>query len=111
MERRLYRSTTDRMFSGVCGGFAEYVGVDSTLIRLGVAALGLMSCGTVLLFYIVAVIIIPEPPRGYNSRQYSSEEQTTRRPVNREEADDLYETSAKPSTKPSAESNEDEPLE
>lgn len=101
MERRLYRSTTDRMFSGVCGGFAEYVGVDSTLIRLGVAALGLMSCGTVLLFYIVAVIIIPEPPRGYSSR----------RNVNREEADDLYETSAKPSAKPSEESNEDKPLE
>lgn len=107
MERRLYRSTTDRMFSGVCGGFAEYVGVDSTLIRLGVAALGLMSCGTVLLFYIVAVIIIPEPPRGYSSREYSSKEQNSKRPVNREEADDLYETSAKPSE----ESNEDKPLE
>ncbi|HAN86552.1 MAG TPA: PspC domain-containing protein, partial [Firmicutes bacterium] len=34
MQRRLYRSVRDRMLGGVCGGLANYVNVDPTLIRL-----------------------------------------------------------------------------
>lgn len=34
MERKLYKSNDDRMLDGVCGGIAEYFGVDSTLVRL-----------------------------------------------------------------------------
>ena len=32
--KRLYRSETDRMLAGVCGGLADYLSVDATLIRL-----------------------------------------------------------------------------
>ena len=49
------------MISGVCGGLSEYFGVDVTLIRLGMV---FMTCVTAifpgLLFYLAAVIIIPE---------------------------------------------------
>ena len=58
--KRLYRSKTDRMICGVCGGLAEYFNVDATLIRLGVALVGCVSCGTALVAYCVAAVIIPE---------------------------------------------------
>ena len=59
--KRLYKSTKDRMISGVCGGIAEYFNVDPTLIRLAAAAMALFSVGTAIIAYIVAAIIIPEP--------------------------------------------------
>lgn len=61
MEKRLYRSRTQRMLAGVCGGVAEYFNVDPTLIRL----LWVIFCfvgGSGILAYIIAAIIIPENP-------------------------------------------------
>lgn len=61
MEHKIYRSRTDKMFCGVCGGLAKFLECDSTIIRLGVALLGLCyGCG--LLAYILAAIIIPKEP-------------------------------------------------
>ena len=34
MERRLYRSRTEKMIAGVCGGIAEYFNIDPTIVRL-----------------------------------------------------------------------------
>ena len=34
MKKKLYKSSSDKMLAGVLGGFAEYIGVDSTLVRL-----------------------------------------------------------------------------
>jgi phage shock protein C len=56
--KKLYRSRTDRMIAGVCGGFGEYFNVDPTIIRLVWALLGLS--GTGILAYIIAWIIMPE---------------------------------------------------
>lgn len=61
MEKKLKKSATDRKISGVCGGIAEYMNFDPTLVRLGWAALTLFSCGTAVLAYVLAAIIIPEP--------------------------------------------------
>ncbi len=60
MEKKLRRSVTDRKLSGVCGGIGEYLGIDSTLVRLGWAALTLLACGTGIIAYIIAALIIPE---------------------------------------------------
>ncbi|MBQ7975643.1 MAG: PspC domain-containing protein [Clostridia bacterium] len=60
MEKKLFRSTTDKKISGVCGGVAEYLGLDSTLIRLLWAAITLFACGTGVIAYIIAALIIPE---------------------------------------------------
>ncbi len=57
--KRLYRSPTEKMISGVCGGIAEYFDVDPTLIRLAAAALTLSACGTFVIAYFLAAIIIP----------------------------------------------------
>ena len=65
--QRLYRSERERMVGGVCGGLAEYLKVDVTLVRLAVVVLsiypGAIICG--LLVYLLALIVIPlaPPPR------------------------------------------------
>jgi phage shock protein C len=59
--QRLYKSRTDRMIDGVCGGFAEFLGVDTTLVRLGFVFLGFLG-GLGIVLYLVAMIIMPASP-------------------------------------------------
>jgi len=62
--KALVRSATDRKIGGVCGGLAEYFGVDSTLVRLASVILaiypGAIICG--VLAYIIAWFVIPAAP-------------------------------------------------
>ena len=58
--RKLMRSSTNRTICGVCGGIGEYLKVDPTLVRLGWILCSLASCGTGLIVYIAAALIIPE---------------------------------------------------
>ncbi len=59
--KRLYKARGQRMVCGVCGGLAEYFGIDPTLVRLAFLLLA-AGWGSGLLAYIVAAIIIPDPP-------------------------------------------------
>jgi len=59
--KKLYRSRDDRMLSGVCGGFAAYLNVDSTIVRILWVVLSLLW-GVGVLLYIAGMIIIPENP-------------------------------------------------
>ncbi len=61
-QKRLYRSTQDRMFAGVCGGIGEYLDVDPTLVRLVFVALSLLSSGSGLVIYIILMLVVPEQP-------------------------------------------------
>ena len=58
MKKKLYRSTKDKKIAGVCGGIAEYLNVDSTIVRLICIAL-IFGWGTGLLAYIVAALVMP----------------------------------------------------
>ena len=61
MSKKLYKSNTNKMLEGVCGGIAEYFGIDPTIVRLAwmiFCALG----GSGILAYIIAAIIIPSAP-------------------------------------------------
>jgi phage shock protein C len=49
------------MFAGVCGGIAEYLEVDPTLVRLVFVALTLMG-GPGIIMYIVLMLVVPEQP-------------------------------------------------
>lgn len=61
MEKKLYKSNQSKMIDGVCGGIAEYFGIDPTVVRLIWALFSLMGgCG--ILAYIIAAIIIPRNP-------------------------------------------------
>ena len=61
MEKKLYLSSKDKKLAGVCGGFAEYVGIDSTLVRIGYIALVLCG-GTGILLSIICALVIPNEP-------------------------------------------------
>ncbi|KXS49735.1 MAG: phage shock protein C, PspC [Halanaerobium sp. 4-GBenrich] len=61
MSKKLYRSRNDRMIAGVCGGLADYFGVDSSLIRLAVLFIFLFQ-GVGLIAYIIAWLIMSEEP-------------------------------------------------
>ena len=62
MEKKLYRSNTDKKVCGVCGGLAEYLELDVTIIRL-VAVLAVVFAGCGLLAYLIAAIVMPVKPQ------------------------------------------------
>ena len=57
-KRKLYRSESDRMVGGVCGGLGDYLDIDSTLVRIIFVALALMG-GPGFLVYLILLIIVP----------------------------------------------------
>ena len=59
MKKELRRSATDVKICGVCGGIAEYLGVDSNVVRLIWAAASLFA-GTGILLYILAAVLMPK---------------------------------------------------
>ena len=59
MQKKLYKSAVNKKISGVCGGIAEYLSVDATIIRL----LWIIFCllgGSGVLAYIICIVVIPE---------------------------------------------------
>ena len=58
-QKRLYKSSTNRVLCGICGGIGEYFNIDPTIIRL-IFVLFVFGVGSGLLAYIVAAIIMPE---------------------------------------------------
>lgn len=59
MKKQLTRSTDQKWIAGVCGGIAEYTGVDANLIRLVAVVLTVVGVGTVLVVYLVAWFLMP----------------------------------------------------
>lgn len=59
MNKQLRRSRTDRKISGVCGGLAQFLGIDSTAVRVAMALLTLLG-GMSLIVYLVMWLLIPE---------------------------------------------------
>jgi phage shock protein C len=58
--KKLYRSNTDKMLCGVCGGIAEYLNIDPTVVRLLWVIFGLTVVG--IFAYVAAAIIVPVRP-------------------------------------------------
>lgn len=60
MKSRLERSNANRVISGVCGGIAEYLAVDATLVRVAFVVMAIFG-GVGVLAYIVLLILMPQP--------------------------------------------------
>jgi len=58
--KKLFRSKKNRMIAGVCGGIAEYLEIDPTVVRLIWVLLVFLSFGAAIIAYIIAWIIVPE---------------------------------------------------
>ncbi len=61
MEKKLYKSNVDKNLCGVCGGLAEYFGIDTTIVRL-ILVLAVLFAGCGILAYIIAAIVMPDQP-------------------------------------------------
>lgn len=59
MKKRLYKIEDDKKIDGVCGGIAEYFGIDPTLVRLAWLIITLFSAGAGIVGYIAAAVIMP----------------------------------------------------
>lgn len=61
--KRLYRSSDDRVFAGICGGLGEYFDVDPTVVRVVYVLLSLLTAFMGILLYIILLFVIPNRPR------------------------------------------------
>ena len=60
---RIHKSTKDRKIAGVCGGIAEWLGVDPVIVRLAWVLLA-VGWGGGVLAYIVCALVLPEESYG-----------------------------------------------
>ena len=61
MQKKLYRSTNEKMLAGVCGGVAKYLNMDPTVVRVLWAIISLFAFVGVVA-YIICAFLIPEEP-------------------------------------------------
>lgn len=65
---KLYRSQNDKWIAGVCGGLAEFFGLDVSLVRLLAVLLALLG-GHGILVYLILWIVVPKAPSAYPAAQ------------------------------------------
>lgn len=65
-KRQLYRSRDERIIAGICGGLAEFFGLEVSRIRLALLLLTLFA-GLSLWVYIILWLIIPNAPQRLNA--------------------------------------------
>ncbi|MFL6265990.1 MAG: PspC domain-containing protein [Actinomycetes bacterium] len=58
--KKLRRSQSDRMLAGVCGGWAQLLGVDAAILRIIFVAATIFGVGAPVLLYVVCWILMPE---------------------------------------------------
>lgn len=78
--KRLYRSRSEEMIAGVCGGLADYLNVDPTVVRL-VFLLILFAGGGGLFIYLILWVIMPLEPIGSSGTVEVTEKPEKEAPV------------------------------
>ena len=61
MEKKLYKSSKNKMIDGVCAGVAEYFNIDPTLVRIGLVLFSAMG-GAGILAYVIMMVVMPRNP-------------------------------------------------
>lgn len=59
MDKKLCKSSTDKIFLGVCGGLGEYFGVSTSMIRI-LWLIAILFFGTGFLAYFILMLIMPQ---------------------------------------------------
>lgn len=87
MQKKIYRSTRDRVFGGVCAGLSEYAQVDKGLLRF-LAAVAIIVTGVFpgLIAYILCVLIIPTEDVVFKDKMYNNNENAASTSSNPENA-------------------------
>jgi len=91
MSKRLYKSGTEKVIDGVCGGIADYFGIDPTLVRLLWIA-SIFAGGAGIILYIIAMIIIPTEP--YQQSQNSQAQSGSSYNYNPQTGEKMYDVSS-----------------
>jgi len=91
MSKRLYKSRTEKVIDGVCGGIADYFGIDPTLVRLLWIA-SIFAGGAGIILYIIAMIIIPTEP--YQQSQNSQAQSGSSYNYNPQTGEKMYDVSS-----------------
>lgn len=84
MSKRLYRSRTKKMISGVCGGFSDYFNMNVTLVRIIAVVVTVILHGAGIIAYLAAILLMPNEPKStYQSndrmrKDIEAEESTTK---------------------------------
>lgn len=60
MNAKLKKSSTDKMIAGVCGGIANSLGWDATIIRIIFVVLTVVGWGTPILIYLILALVMPD---------------------------------------------------
>lgn len=97
MHTRLYRSTSDQMIAGVCGGLARYLQLETTLVRLFFALLALGD-GVGILLYVILWLVMPreeQPAAAFNEQVRAGAEEIAAQA--REMGADLQQAASHPS--------------
>ena len=76
MTKKLYRSRTDSMIAGVCGGLAEYFDIDASLVRVG-AVLFTLAWGSGLLAYVILWLVVTQKPLESSVMESEGEQKVT----------------------------------
>ena len=103
MEKRFYKSRTDKKLAGVCAGVAEYFEVDPTLVRL-IWVVFTFAGGAGVLAYIIAAIIMPEAPTG--TPPITRKKKTNNQPHPRNDSDEISITEIDEDQNPAYEGSE-----
>lgn len=77
--KKLYKSRTDKIISGICGGVAKYFGVDPTIVRIVWVAFAILGAG--IIAYIVCIFIIPDEL--IDALQKTQDSATTKQDINK----------------------------
>ena len=59
MQKKLYKVENDKKVFGVCGGIAEYLNADPTIVRVTWLVFSLLVCGTGFIIYIICALVFP----------------------------------------------------
>ncbi len=76
MTKKLYRSRTESMIAGVCGGLAEYFDIDASLVRVG-AVLLTLAWGSGLLAYVILWLVVTQKPLESSVLESEGEQKAT----------------------------------
>lgn len=69
--KKIYRSKSQKMISGVCGGIAHYFNIDPTIVRLVWVLVSIFSTAIPgLIIYLICVIVIPDEPDSIDTTGY-----------------------------------------
>ena len=69
MNKQIYRSNTNRVIGGVCGGLGEYLDISADIVRVLWVLMTFVSGGFGFLLYILCLVLIPQAPLGYSQEQ------------------------------------------